>query len=193
MPPLKASSEFVPSLAGIVFERSFEIDDLLAEAVRIMRSRKLMVAGILQEHSLDGSNERNLQLRSLTDEWAIPVLEKRGEGASGCRLDYNAIAEISVRLEAVFTRPADLLIMNRFGRAESEGGGLRQIYERAAMETIPLLTAVRREYLDAWQSFHGGLGTELPPDLSSIFDWWSHVSGIRSDLAIHPGLTGQYG
>lgn len=189
MSPLTASSDFAPSLAGIVFERSFEIDDLLTKAVRILRSRNVKIAGILQETILDGSSERTLQLRSLADEWAVPVLEKRGVAASGCRLDYNAIAQVSVRLEAVFAQGADLLILNRFGRAESEGGGLRRIYERAAMEDLPVLTAIRSEYLDAWQSFHGGLGTELPPDLSSILDWWSHV-GIRDpDPSVPTGLT----
>jgi hypothetical protein len=191
--PLQASSGFTPPLAGIVFERSFEVDDLLAQAVRIIRSRKAKVVGILQENVLDGSNERTLQLRSLAGEWAIPVLEKRGLAARGCRLDYNAIAEVSVRLEAILAQPADLLVMNRFGRAESEGGGLRQIYERAAMEALPVLTAIRSEYLNAWQSYHGGLGIELPPDLSSIMDWWSSVSGGALLPSVPSGLPEHYG
>ncbi len=192
MQPIRASLDYTPSLAGIIFERAFEIDDLLAEAVRIIGSSEVAIAGVLQENILDGSGERNLQLRSLTDEWAIPVLEKRGHAAHGCRLDYSAITEVSVRLEAVFAQPVGLLVMNRFGRAELEGSGLRNIYERAAIENIPVLTGVREDYRQAWQSFHGGLGTELPSDLSSIVDWWYRVSGKQPDPLSHAGLTGHY-
>lgn len=69
-----------------------------------------------------------------------------------------------------FTQP-DLVILYRFGRAESEGYGLRQVLEHAVSEDIPVLIGVREEFRDLWDQFHGGLGAALPPDLHSVLAW----------------------
>ena len=51
--------------------------------------------------------------------------------------------------------------MNRFGRAESLGGGLLTSLTSAVAAEVPVLTAVRAPYDVTWAQFHGGLGCEL--------------------------------
>ena len=56
-------------------------------------------------------------------------------------------------------------MLNRFGKAEAEGGGLRSGFARAIDAGIPVLTAVRPPYREAWAQFHGGLAVDLPADI----------------------------
>ena len=36
---------------------------------------------------------------------------------------------------------------------------------------VPVLTAVREPYKQAWSDFHGGLAVTLPEDLAVVLDW----------------------
>ena len=65
----------------------------------------------------------------------------------------------------------DLLVMNRFGRAESLGRGLVGSFTAAIEAGIPILTAVRPPYDDAWHAFHGGIGCELMADPGIVMTW----------------------
>ena len=37
---------------------------------------------------------------------------------------------------------------------------------------IPLLTAVKLPYLDAWREFTGGMAVELPATSEALQQWW---------------------
>jgi hypothetical protein len=65
--------------------------------------------------------------------------------------------------------------MNRFGRAESLGGGLLGCLASAVAAELPVLTAVRAPYDLAWAKFHGGLAKELPADVVSVTAWAQDV------------------
>jgi hypothetical protein len=65
----------------------------------------------------------------------------------------------------------DLLVINRFGRAESLGRGLIGCFVAALEANIRVLTAVRAPYVDSWVNFHGGLAAELPPEVQAVVDW----------------------
>jgi len=58
-----------------------------------------------------------------------------------------------------------------FGRAESLGRGLLDWFVRTLEAGIPVLTAVREPYDEAWAGFHGGLAADLEPDAVAVCDW----------------------
>ena len=62
-------------------------------------------------------------------------------------------------------------MLNRFGKAEAEGHGLRSVFARAIDAGIPVLTAVRAPYGEAWAQFHGGLAVDLSTDIECTLDW----------------------
>ena len=93
--------------------------------------------------------------------------------AEGCRLDARGLSEIGALLDRTLDQHIELLLLNRFGTAEAEGGGLRSVFVRAIEAGIPILTAVRPPYLEAWAEFHGGLAVDLPPDLDRVLAWCS--------------------
>jgi nucleoside-triphosphatase THEP1 len=68
---------------------------------------------------------------------------------AGCRLDAGRLAELAKRLAAAMQNGADLVIINRFGPAEAEGGGLNDLIAQALDADIPVLIAVpERRFLD---------------------------------------------
>lgn len=159
-------------LAGIVFTPKDEIDRLLLEVAKALELSGLKLAGVLQtSQPPTRERERSVSLRGLGSDWEMPVLQKRGRQARGCRLDSHAITDIAGRLLSDLQEKPDLLIINRFGRAESEGYGLRQVLEQAASDEIPVLIGVREDYQGPWEQFHDGLGHTLPADLHSILAW----------------------
>jgi hypothetical protein len=92
-------------------------------------------------------------------------------------------------LLAAIAERVDLLIINRFGRAESLGRGMLSIFSRAIDAGVPVLTAVRRPYEVAWHSFHGGMGSELAPDIGAIEAWARAIGESRlAPLYSIPGL-----
>lgn len=165
-------------LAGIVFKSKYPINSLLRDVVDTLEKRGTVLAGVVQSASdAPGKRHYNVSLTSLRDGWEIPVLQDRGQLAAGCRLDPHAITDVAGRLAADLDDGADLLVINRFGRAESEGYGLRQLLEKAIASEIPVLLAVREDYVDDLTRFAQDLGELLPPERDEVLTWWDAVSG----------------
>ncbi|MBP5858331.1 DUF2478 domain-containing protein [Marivibrio halodurans] len=181
---MTASPAAPPSLAGLIYRMREPVDDILEEIRALAAAEGARLGGVVQRrHPRPGGGRNALIAREINGAWEIPILQFRGGGARGCKLDPHAITEIAARLEAGIDARTDLLIINRFGRAEAESQGLRGVFERAAALEIPLLVAVREDYRQPWQAFHGGMGTELPLDRAAVVGWWRAVArtGPRSE------------
>jgi len=163
----------IPVLAAIRAAGKTPVDATLAEAAAVLRSWGVNVRGIVQEEvdGVDGAKPTT-QLRDVADGSLMQISQDLGPNARGCRLDPGALAEATRRLETIVEGGADLLILNRFGRSESEGTGLRPIIENAILSGIPVLIAVRDEYIPAWDMFHEGMATWLPADTNAVLDWY---------------------
>jgi uncharacterized protein DUF2478 len=107
----------------------------------------------------------------LTTQARFRISQELGAQAEGCRLDARGLADIAPLLDRAVGPEVELVIFNRFGRAESEGGGLRSAFGRTMEAGIPILTAVREPYLEAWSQFHGQLGADLAPELETVLAW----------------------
>jgi len=173
----------LPILAGIVFRMGAPVNDLMARIRAHLSAEGVAIGGVCQDSIWDeASGQKTLVVREINDAWELPILEYRGKEARGCRLDPQAITDLSHRLDTLFETKPDLMMINRFGRAESESRGLRDVFERAAMEHVPLLVAVREDYCDAWRAFHGGMGLELPMDEAAVYGWWHGLEIQRSTV-----------
>lgn len=58
----------------------------------------------------------------------------------------------------------DLVIVNKFGKQEVLGQGLRAEIAAGVLAGLPLLTAVRDDMLAAWSDFAGEDWQRLPPN-----------------------------
>lgn len=159
-------------VAAVRYEAGFDIDDILLQAVDGLRAKGLRVGGVLQrsERSTVSLCAQNHVIDILTGKTAR-ITQERGSGSRGCKLDPRGLAEMSCCVTDAIAARADLIVLNKFGRAESEGGGLRGCISDAVSAGIPVLTAVREPYVSQWRAFHDGMGTELVPLLPAIVQW----------------------
>ena len=80
-------------------------------------------------------------------------------------------------LRKALAEGADLVITNRFGGLESEGGGLASDMLALMSEHVPLLTVVPDPYLAAWRRFSCNAGVDLPCRLDAVQAWFSGLRG----------------
>jgi hypothetical protein len=106
----------------------------------------------------------------------IKISLDRGNEARGCRLDPDAFARIGAWIERAVLARVDLLIINKFGREEAHGRGLRPVIAEAL---IPLLIGVPTRNFCDFLTFVGGATTRLQPDIEAITAWCQN--------AIEPG------
>jgi len=161
------------ALAAIHYDRGYDVDRILNEVSQALCRQGIRVGGLVQvtgREPISGCMQ-SVHLVDLLTQESFSIWEDRGVGVQGCRLSANGLAEAEAALTAAVEQRVDLLIVNRFGRAESEGHGVRQSIERAVPEGIAVLTAVRAPYDAAWEEFHGGMATDLPCSNTVVIDW----------------------
>ena len=88
---------------------------------------------------------------------------------------------------AALDRSADFLILNKFGKTEAEGGGLRDLIVQAVERGVPVLVAVPYRNLDNWRAFAGDLSREIHIDAIAPAELAAALAAIggadRHDLA----------
>lgn len=159
-------------LAAIGYEAGFPIDELLRRVADRLRANGVCLAGVLQENTAGSAGRcSSMTLVDLASQRRIGISQDLGLDAKGCRLDAQGLSEVGALLDRPFEPRTELLLLNRFGTAEAEGSGLRSVFARAIDAGIPILTAVRPPYLEAWTQFHGGLAADLPADVDRVLAW----------------------
>lgn len=160
------------TLAAIHYERGVDVDQLLLQACASLRSRGLRLGGMIQRSSGDRDQcATSVHVVDLRSGEAFDIWESRGAYARGCRLDERGLMDAEAAILAAIAEGIDLLVLNRFGRAESLGRGLLGCFAAAMAADVRILTAVRTPYLEAWAAFHGGLARNLPAETQAIVDW----------------------
>lgn len=151
-----------PFLAALVYPQDKYPGPAFETLVASCRRRGLSLAGVLQ-HLVDAAPNRrcDVVLEDLTTGHRTPIFEYRGASATGCRLDEAALAEVAARIEGSLEGEPDLLVLNKFGKAECGGGGLLDLVANAMDREISVVIGVPRSNLEAWRNFSGDIGIEL--------------------------------
>lgn len=160
-------------LAAIVFDRDEAVDATLRAFIDALRAQGVKVAGLVQE---PGADEDDLQVRDLTTGERLPIMQNLGAESTGCAVDPAAIAVAARMLDRARGEKPDLLIVNRFGRLESEGAGMIAEIGAAVSEGEAVLIATPLRYGDAWNAFAQGLDVQMRPDLAALLAWWRAVA-----------------
>lgn len=66
---------------------------------------------------------------------------------------------------------ATLILINKFGREEAHGRGLRPVIAEALIAEIPLVIGVSTRNLRDFLTFVGDSATRLRPDIEAITAW----------------------
>lgn len=159
-------------VAAIVYADEIYPDAAFTTLVQRCRALGLTLAGVLQHRAFEGGDRRcDVVLEDLASGHRTALFEDRGAGARGCRLDQAALAEATARVEGSLEHVPQLLVLNKFGKVECDGGGLRDLIASAIDRGIPVIIGVPERNLDAWRSFAGEFATELPDDIGRIAAW----------------------
>ena len=159
--------------AAILVEAEADVDALLQHLSTRLQRAGWRVQGLLMtwpagRHGCAGE----MVLVDIRTEDTYLVSQSLGAGSRACRADTQGFARASRVLRAALQDPPDLVICNRFGGLESEGGGFAAELLALMAAGVPVLTAVAPRHLEAWQAFTGGAPT-LAADASSVDTWLS--------------------
>ncbi len=169
-------TEELQLLGVIPFAQDEAVDRKIESVVRTLQQKNIRVAGFVQHaETVEGQCCGAVDVEDIETGDRFQIMQALGTHAKGCRLDPGAMADVAVRALASFERRPDILILNRFGKGEAEGGGLRSVFEAASLAGIPVLTSVKETFLPAWSDFAGDLTVSLSQDEDRILAWCADV------------------
>lgn len=161
-------------LAAIVFEEGASVDHLIAFFADELQTAGRRVGGVVHLPDDEESPSREVTMVDL---------------ASGDRLQHAraaidpiALAMATRRILSAIEARADLAVIPRFGAHEIVGGGHADAFGTLAAFGLPVLTAVRREDVEAWLRFTGGIGTLLACRLRVVRAWWQETDDRRQKI-----------
>lgn len=170
------SAEGLPLIGAVLAPRCGDATDPFDAVAKRLVARGLRLAGVRQiNEPCENANRCHMKLEDLSDGSVILISEDRGPEARGCRLDRGALTEASERVAAAIRRGVDLVIVNKFGKAESEGGGMRDVIALAAGSGTPVLICANDEHHPNLMGFAGDLAVALPLSEPDIDHWLDAV------------------
>ncbi len=150
-----------PPVVAIVYGDGARVAAVLDSIIDHLASVGGRVAGLIQrERVRSGRSRCDMLMHDLTSGETVAISQDRGESARGCRLDVDALLNAATRVRDALAMEPDLLIVNKFGKTECEGGGCRSLIAEAVELGVPVLIAVPYGNLDPWRNFAGDLAIE---------------------------------
>lgn len=187
-----AEDDVVPPLkiGAIVRPPDANVPDSMEGFARILQGQGYFVRGLVQRNSASGADcACTMTLVDLDNGQHFRISQDLGSGSTCCRIDTQAVAEASSVLRRAMETETDLLIVNKFGKLESQGQGLMDEILAAVSLGIPLLTSVEAPLLECWRDFTGGVARELSPGCGALMRWWDEIRprGVpRSSRLLRP-------
>lgn len=164
----------VRPIAAVVYADGIYPDRAMAMAIAPLQDLGIPLSGALQvpaEH-VEGRHPCDMLLKDLASGDISAIAEERGRHAAGCRLDVGVLTGIGETVRNSLREGGPrLLVINKFGKIEAAGGGLRDAIGEAVELGIPVLVGVPARNLDSWRAFAGSMTVELPVDFGAIGDW----------------------
>jgi nucleoside-triphosphatase THEP1 len=148
-------------ITAIVYDDGVRVAPLIERIAALLVAKGCRLVGWIQRDVVRAGRSRcDMMLEDLTSGETIAISQDRGEGARGCRLDADALLRAVTRSRVALASEPDLVIVNKFGKTECEGGGCRSLIADAVERNVPVLIAVPRGNLEIWRRFADDLAAE---------------------------------
>lgn len=159
-------------LGYVTIDPSGGTEHLMKSVALALRRNGLRIAGALGHQGAASSDGRlHMELEILSTGEVIRISQDLGPAAKGCRLDVQELARAAGQVAEDLENKPDLLILNKFGKTEAEGGGFRAVIGEAILQDVPVLIAVGRGGVAEFATFAQGLETHLPGTVDAIVAW----------------------
>lgn len=148
-------------------------DRLLSRLAERLEAAGARLCGTIQvNHDAPGQRGCDMDVTVLPDGPVVRISQSLGRHAEGCRLDPEALERaVSLSGKVLDGGGVDLLLVNKFGKHEAEGGGYRDLIARALEMDLPVLVGLGGQNADAFHEFAGGMEEALPSDLPVLVEW----------------------
>lgn len=174
------SEDFPPRAAALLDDGTLDIDALLAQLAAEQHRRGRRVRGLVMTHPDEYEGcARPMVLVDIDSGRQYLVSQNLGSGSTACRADAQGFARASRVLRDALAQAPELVISNRFGGLEAEGGGFADEMLALMAAGIPLLTVVGSQYRDAWRAYSGGAPL-LPADAAAATAWIDQALAARA-------------
>ncbi|MDP2409316.1 MAG: DUF2478 domain-containing protein [Pseudolabrys sp.] len=160
------------NILAVVYTDGLAADKFLAGWGYALRDAGLSVAGLVQLNTFERDPVKcDMAVEELFSGTVLQLSEDRGKEARGCRLDRSILTQAAGLLLTALDQQPDILVLNKFGKIEAEGEGLRDVLAKAVELDVPIVVGVPFRNLDQWRIFAGELAEECPVDSPRIRDW----------------------
>jgi hypothetical protein len=165
--------------AAILDDGTVDVDALFASIVQQQRQAGRRVRGLVMTHP-DGEAgcAGAMVLVDVETHEEYLVSQSLGSGSSSCRADTQGFARASQVLRDALHAGPELVVCNRFGGLEAEGGGFAAELLELMAQGVPLLTVVAARHVDAWERFTGA-ACVLPAQASAVAAWIDRTLACR--------------
>jgi len=170
-----------PRLAAVLAEAKGGGDAFLSSIAESCSGLGMRVGGVVQDNpARPGACRCDMVLIELTTRERIRISQDLGAHARGCRLDAAALEHMAGLVESSVGQALDLVIINKFGKREAEGKGLRQAILAFLEQGVPVLVGLGPANLEGWSAFADGYGEMLPQDREAVAGWLAEAKGMRA-------------
>lgn len=188
--PAEHAAPGLSQLGVVVYDDGLFADTLIARCAAALVASGYRLGGIVQSNPhRPGRRRCDMYVKDLLGGDEIKISLDRGNQARGCRLDPGAFARIDAWVERAVLERVDLLIINKFGKEEARGRGLRPVIADALIAEIPLVIGVSTLNLCDFQSFVGDSATRLKPGIEAITAWCRNAIEQRAHRRFQPRLS----
>ena len=171
-------------IAYTMANRQGGTDLLLREVSEAMADQGVRACGLVQINTeCDTGGPCDMDVQILPDGPVIRISQSLGAEARGCRLDSQALEEAAGLVAAGLENGADLMIINKFGKSEAEGMGLRAVIAEAIARDVPVLVGLNVANEAAFDTFAGGMAEKLGPDAGALAKWVEAAVDLARDTA----------
>lgn len=182
---MTADDTGAPRAAAIEDDDSGDVDALLALMAEQQQRAGHRVRGLIMTHPNVGEGcSRPMVLVDLDTRQEFLVSQTLGRHSSACRADPQGFARASAVLRRACDDAPELVVCNRFGGLEAEGGGFRAELLEIMTRELPLLTVVATRHLADWAAFTGGAAV-LAARAEAVTRWLDTVLAPASPSNRH--------
>lgn len=156
-------------ITALVYSDSALADQLLRDIALHLTEQGWALAGLVQHNTpRPGRSRCDMILEELSSGELVGISQDRGPLARGCALDVSQLLTAMQMVRQSIKDLPDLVVLNKFGKSESEGEGFRPLLAELLDADIPILIAVPWRNIESWRQFAGEFSDEYPVEPGQI-------------------------
>ncbi len=192
---MNAARPHQAQILALIYTDATGADHVLARLALALMEREVTLAGLVQHNApRPGRSRCDMVLEDLGSGQHVAISQDRGPHARGCALDLGQLLAASMLVEQSLGRQPDVVILNKFGKSEAEGGGFRDLIAKVMGSGSTLVIAVPWRNIESWRTFVGDASVEiaLNDEAGALLDllgalWQGHEANKATRTLPHFG------